>query len=84
MTKLVSIEYVTKKLMRIFIWRIASEIKIESQPRNNDDEDTRAYTVEEMTAIINEFEKSKIRHLAPIIKLLFFTSCRTGEAVALK
>jgi integrase len=49
------------------------------------DDDTRAFTVEEMNAIIEAFESSgHRRHLAPIIKFLFWTGCRTGEAVGLK
>ncbi len=49
------------------------------------DEDTRSFTVDEMNSIINSFESSGHRkHLAHIIKFLFWTGCRTGEAVGLK
>lgn len=51
----------------------------------NEDSDTRAFTVEEMNAIIEAFESSsRKQHLAPFIKFLFWTGCRTGEAIALK
>lgn len=49
------------------------------------DDDTRAFTVDEMNAIIQAFESSKRRsHFTPIIKFLFWSGCRTGEAVGLK
>lgn len=49
------------------------------------DEDTRSFSVDEMNAIIKSFESSGHRkHLVPIIKFLFWTGCRTGEAVGLK
>lgn len=49
------------------------------------DEDTRSFSVDEMNSIIKAFESSGHRkHLAPIIKFLFWTGCRTGEAVGLK
>lgn len=51
----------------------------------NGDDDTKAFTVDEMNAIIEAFESSRRRqHLAPIIKFLFWSGCRTGEAVGLK
>jgi integrase len=49
------------------------------------DNDTRSFSVDEMNAIIKAFESSgHRRHLTPIIKFLFWTGCRTGEAVGLK
>ena len=72
---------------------MAEEIKInkgKNKTTTNDVEekeesDTRAFTVNEMNAIIEAFETSSYRrHLAPIIKFLFWTGCRTGEAVGLK
>lgn len=72
---------------------MASEIKlskgkkktIDSPDDENDESDTRAFTVDEMNAITEAFETSSYRrHLAPIIKFLFWTGCRTGEAIALK
>lgn len=49
------------------------------------DDDTRAFTVDEMNAVIEAFESSRHRrHLAPIIKFLFWSGTRTGEAVGLK
>ena len=51
----------------------------------DEDEDKRAFTVNEMNTIIQYFESSgHRRHLAPIIKFLFWTGCRTGEASGLK
>lgn len=49
------------------------------------DDDNRAFTVDEMNAIIEAFESSNHRkHLAPIIKFLFLSGCRTAEAAGLK
>lgn len=49
------------------------------------DDDVRAFTVDEMNAIIASFESSgHRRHFTPIIKFLFYSGCRTGEAVGLK
>lgn len=72
---------------------MASEIKlskgkkkaVDSSDDENDESDTRAFNVNEMNAIIEAFESSgNRRHLSPIIKFLFWTGCRTGEAVGLK
>lgn len=53
--------------------------------KEGDDTDSRAFTVDEMNTIIEAFNASHYRrHLAPIIKFLFWTGCRTGEAIALK
>lgn len=52
---------------------------------NEEDEDRRAFTLNEMQAIIEEFETNNRRkHYAPIIKFLFWTGCRTGEAIGLQ
>lgn len=72
---------------------MAEDIKVEKnqiKPTANtedddEDNDTKAFTIDEMNAIIEAFESSHYRrHLTPIIKFLFWTGCRTGEAVALK
>lgn len=47
-------------------------------------EDTRAFTLDQRDLIISVFENSKNwSHYTPIIKFLFFTGCRPGEAFAL-
>lgn len=57
---------------------------IDNYDSDNEDSDTRAFTIDEMNAIIEAFESSgHRRHLAPIIKFLFWTGCRTGEAIGL-
>lgn len=72
---------------------MAKDIKLKKDKRKTDndlerdseDNDTKAFTIDEMNAIIKAFESSGYRrHLAPIIKFLFWTGCRTGEAAALK
>lgn len=72
---------------------MASKIKLKKGKRGtaNDDDskdednDTRAFNIDEVNAIIEAFESSHYRrHLTPIIKFLFWTGCRTGEAIALK
>lgn len=72
---------------------MAEEISIskgkKKTQKNFDDEDrdhdTRAFTVDEMNAIIEAFGSSRHRqHLAPIIKFLFWSGCLTGEAIGLK
>ena len=72
---------------------MASEIKlnkgkkktIDDSDDENDESDTKAFTIDEMNAIINAFSSSHYRrHLASIIKFLFWTGCRTGEAIGLK
>lgn len=69
---------------------MASEINTKKQNEindlNNEDEnsDKRAFTIDEMNAIIEYFENRKqVSHLAPIVKFLFWTGCRTGEATGL-
>lgn len=69
---------------------MANKIKLSSkkginQDDNDGSDDTRAFSIDEMNAIISAFETSKNRqYYAPIIKFLFWTGCRTGEAIALK
>jgi integrase len=43
------------------------------------------FTLQERDLIINAFEESSYhRHYAPFVKFLFFTGCRTSEAVGLR
>lgn len=50
-----------------------------------DESDVRAFSLEEAREIINAYETSKTAsHWTSLVKLLFFTGCRPGEAVALK
>jgi len=43
------------------------------------------FTVEERDAIINAFESNPyFNYFTPFVKFLFFTGCRTGEAIALQ
>ncbi|WP_375479731.1 tyrosine-type recombinase/integrase [uncultured Nostoc sp.] len=52
-----------------------------------EEEDNRAYTIEERDLIINSFYSSKkksFRQMAELIEFLFLTGCRPGEAFALK
>lgn len=68
--------------IRIFKGR---KITADNFDDENEDSDVRAFSVEEMNFIIDAFESSSRRkHLAPIIKFLFWTGCRTGEAIGLK
>jgi len=47
--------------------------------------DRRAFSLDEVNAIIEAYETSKtVSHYAPLVKLLFYTGCRSGEACALK
>lgn len=82
-------EYVTKNPFL----DMASEIKsskgknksVDNLDNENEESDTRAFSANEVDAIIGAFESSGYRrHLAPIIKFLFWTGCRTGEAIGLK
>ena len=55
--------------------------------QQQEQEDLRAYTIEERDLIINTFrnhEKTSIRHHADLIEFLFLTGCRHGEAFALQ
>jgi len=59
------------------------------QDANEDEQerDRRAFTKEERDAIIKGFyesQKDNERHAAPLIKFLFLTGCRPGEAFALR
>lgn len=68
---------------------MASEIVIIKKQQENDSldeiEDTRAFTLDEMNAIIEYFENTPtVKHWADYVKFLFYTGCRPGEAAALR
>lgn len=64
---------------------IKKQNKLDDSNDNNEDSDKRAFTIDEMNAIIEAYESSiQKKHLTPIIKFLFWTGCRTGEAIGLK
>lgn len=82
-------KYCTENLFEDMAKKIElSKGKKQNQENFDDEEedsDTRAFTIDEMNAIIQSVESSgHTRHLTPIIKFLFWTGCRTGEAIALK
>lgn len=74
-------------------WAIASalisvnpfeKLKLKRPKKKSDADDYRAYTKEQRDLIIAAFEgHSKFSHYAPLIKFLFWTGCRHGEAFAL-
>ena len=60
---------------------IAKDFRHQSCDRSNID----PFTKQEMDAIIEAFAKHPTRsHYTPFVKFLFWTGCRTGEAVGLK
>lgn len=61
-----------------------NELNESDKDKNNEDSDKRAFSIDEMNAIIEAFETRQRKYLAPVIKFLFWTGCRTGEAVGLK
>jgi integrase len=80
-------EYVTKNP---YIG-MADEIEIKPKQKNNKDdsynefEDIRAFSIDEMNAIIEYFENTPtVCHWANYVKFLFWTGCRPGEAAALR
>lgn len=46
--------------------------------------DAKAFTREEMGAIIEAYEHLKLSHYASLVKFLFWTGCRSGESAALR
>ncbi len=49
------------------------------------DNDVKAFTLQEAQAIIDAYETSKaVSHWTSLVKFLFWTGCRSGEAVALR
>ncbi len=52
---------------------------------DSEDSDTRAFSLDEVKEIINAYETSStVNHYSPLVKFLFWTGCRSGEATALK
>jgi integrase len=74
-------------------WGVVSEViddnpftklKFKENKNNISKGDYRAFTLEQRDIIISAFEQhSKYSHYAPLIKFLFLTGCRHGEAFAL-
>lgn len=61
-----------------------AKLKIKKPKKSSQDEDFRAFTLEQRDLIIRSFESHpKYEHYAPLVKFLFFTGCRPGEAFAL-
>jgi integrase len=57
-----------------------------SKPKkpSNEEEDFRAFTLEQRDLIIEAFEKDSVyNHYADLVKFFFWTGCRPGEAFAL-
>lgn len=59
-------------------------LKIQKPKKNSQEDDYQAFTLEQRDLIIQSFEsRTKYQHYAPLIKFMFFTGCRPGEAFAL-
>lgn len=69
---------------------MSKEVVIKKKQKDEDEsfneyEDTRAFTINEMNAIIEYFETTPtVKHWANYVKFLFYTGCRPGEAAALR
>lgn len=60
------------------------KLKIPKPKKRSLDDDYKAFTLEQRDLIIESFEKHETySHYAPLIKFLFWTGCRPGEAFAL-
>ncbi|BAZ29972.1 phage integrase family protein [Cylindrospermum sp. NIES-4074] len=60
-------------------------LTIKRPKRKSTDDDRRAYNPTQRDLIINAFETNqRFSHYAPLIKFLFWTGCRHGEAFALR
>lgn len=58
-----------------------------SKPKKSSEEedDFKAFTLEQRDIVIKAFEDDPVySHYAPLVKFLFFTGCRSGEAFALR
>jgi integrase len=61
-----------------------ASLKIQKPKKSSQAEDFRAFTLEQRDLIIQAFESHpKYGEYAPLVKFLFFTGCRPGEAFAL-
>jgi len=68
---------------------MAQEFTVKKEVREDDSfnelEDIRAFSLDEMNAIIEAYENSPtVSHWASFVKFLFYTGCRPGEAAALR
>lgn len=82
-----------ESLYRCYNWAIKSklitsnpftEIRLIRPKRKSHNDNNKAYTLSERDIIINAFEKhEKFSHYAPLIKFLFYTGCRPGEAFSI-
>ncbi|MBH8575272.1 tyrosine-type recombinase/integrase [Nostocaceae cyanobacterium CENA369] len=60
------------------------KLKIKKPKQRSDDDDRRAFTLEQRDLIIETFENHPLHsHYAPLVKFLFLTGARPGEAFAL-
>ncbi|OUL28300.1 integrase [Nostoc sp. RF31YmG] len=60
------------------------QLKVSKPKRKSDQDDRKAFTLEQRDLIISAFEQhERHRHYANLIKFLFWTGCRPGEAFAL-
>lgn len=61
-----------------------SKLRLKKPRRKSTDDDYKAFTEQQRDIIIEAFENHNLySHYAPLIKFLFFTGCRLGEAFAL-
>lgn len=60
------------------------QLKISKPKKKSDRDEYKAFTLEQRDLIIQAFEKhDRLKHYASLIKFLFWTGCRPGEAFAL-
>jgi integrase len=87
------VRLIINKLSQCYEWGINESLvtanpfqtlKLPKQKKRHTNDDIAAYTLEERDLIIDAFEKhKKYYYYAPLIKFLFWTGCRPGEAFAL-
>jgi integrase len=58
-------------------------LKLKFKEPKKPEKEYRAFTIEQRDLIIKTFELSRFKHYASLIKFLFWTGCRPGEAFAL-
>ncbi|BAZ50536.1 phage integrase family protein [Nostoc sp. NIES-4103] len=60
------------------------KLKIQRPKHKSTDDDRRAFTLEQRDLIIETFDQHPLHaHYSPLVKFLFWTGCRPGEAFAL-
>ncbi|BAZ37184.1 phage integrase family protein [Calothrix sp. NIES-4101] len=71
-------------------WAVNSELiksnpftKLKFKEPKQPQKEYKAFTIEQRDLIIKTFELSRFKHYASLIKFLFWTGCRPGEAFAL-